>query len=214
MRPGKARTTPTAVEISGEQTVSSLRYLSKSLKRHGVTRSHAALGNIVKDPRWYDAGFNSKAPWPEKQLPAMARWIDENLQQDRSREELEEIAEKRRKKTILEDKDFATASLDDIEKLIDKKGLAKVTEFAKLKRLIEQAENERLDRQIKEKTYVKAEAIEQGDAKKREAIKRGLERLAQALRQVLADTTDPGRVEEILTGAFRKLCNEGFGGKW
>ncbi len=210
-----AKRAPKAADVGGDAKVGSLRELSRALKRHGLVRSHTALANIVKDPRWYQAGFARQAPWPAAHLPKMARWISENLQQDRAREELfEEQADERRKKAILEDADFATARLDDIEKLIEKKGLFKVTEYAKLKYIVEKAENEKLDRMIKEKAYVRREEIELGDAKKREAIKRGLERIAQGLAPALADAGSRAKCEQLLIGAFRKLCNEGFGGKF
>lgn len=161
-------------------------------------------------------GFAGKAPWFEKDLPAMARWISEHLQEDRARSDADATATRmaRRRQRIEEDKDFANVSLDEAEKLIETKGLDRVTEFAKLKLLVERAANERLDRMIKEAQYVKREEIDRADAKKREAIKQGLERFAKAMRRPLADETDPGKVEQILLGSFRKLCNEGFGGRW
>lgn len=83
---------------------------------------------------------------------------------------------------------------------------------AKLALLIERRSTLRLNRRIKKLEYVNRAEHEEARARCHETIKRALMQVPRALRQILADATQPAQVEEVLTSALRTVCNEGFDG--
>jgi hypothetical protein len=168
--------------------IGGLRGLAVALREHGVTRSHAALARIVKDPRWHAGGFSDRAPWPTKQLPAMARLIGSAFQEDRSRADAG-------------DEDEAPA-----------KDLVKATAVAKLGVLVERKATLKVNREIKLAQFVAREEAEAAAAVKWRAVKAALQQIPKALRQLLADTSDPGRIEDILATALRRICDDAFEG--
>ena len=76
---------------------------------------------------------------------------------------------------------------------------------------IERAANLKLDRLVKERQLVSREATEERVARNNNAIRLGLQRIARALRQPLADEEDPEKCEELLLRAFKGLCDHAFG---
>jgi hypothetical protein len=165
------------------ETLGSLQALSEALKNHGVSRTRGTLSRITNDVRWAEAGFSVSAPWLAADLPAMARHITEERQENRREDGGGERPE------------------GDVHK---------ATNLAKLGLLVSRRKIIDLMREIKNQEYVRREEEEVRRAKQNEAIKHALMQIPRALRQRLADTTDPAEVEEILTVSFRNLCNEGF----
>jgi hypothetical protein len=92
------------------------------------------------------------------------------------------------------------------------KNLVQATAVAKLGVLVERKATLKVNREIKLAQFVAREEAEAAAAVKWRAVKAALQQIPKALRQLLADTTDPGRIEDILAGALRRLCDEAFEG--
>jgi hypothetical protein len=191
------------------KTINSIRELSAALKKHKCSRGKSALAEILKDPRWVEAGFAVSAPWLADKLPKMAKWINTQLQEDRSK------PARPGKRPKPDTKAVATVEaqgLDEVKTLIAREGLNRAGFIAKLSVSIERAANLKVDRMIKEREYISRVDAEENDAKKNLAIRQSLQQVPRALRQILADTSDPAEVERILTNALKTLCNLGFEG--
>lgn len=152
---------------------------------HKVTQQ--AVSKWIHDPRWSAAGFAARGPWKLAELQRQAIWRRDVLQEDRSG-------------------DGAAA----MEGGIEKGKLDFATKVARLNLLV--AKKQVLDQQmaIAGGKYVKREEAEEERVKKMLAIKEGLMRVPPALRQLLADTTDPAEVERILEASLRAVCVEGL----
>jgi hypothetical protein len=192
------------------KTITSIRELSAALKKHKCIRGKSALAEILKDPRWHEAGFAVSAPWPADKLPKMAKWINTQLQEDRSKQTAPEKKSKEQKTDVVPPGE--AQGLDEVKTLIAREGLNRAGFIAKLSVSIERAANLKVDRMIKEREYISRVDAEENDAKKNLAIRQSLQQVPRALRQILADTTDPAEVERILTTALKTLCNIGFEG--
>lgn len=157
------------------------RTLEELAAAHGVSKQ--AVWKWTRDPRWAGAGFSVRGPWRGDAVERQKAWRQEVLQENRAA-----------------DPDAAMAD--------GKLGKAKT--IAQIKVLVEREANMRVDRLIKEKQYVARAEAEEATAAKLRAIRVALMAVPRALRQILADQVDAGKVEEILAGALRALCVEGF----
>ena len=160
-----------------------------------LARVHAvSLGAVQKwleDPRWSEAGFSVTGPWGVKEIARQKEWRRDYLQDDRNRETAEREGDGQSPGALT---------------------MAKAEKIARIKLLVAKEENLRLEMGIKRGEYVKRGDAESERVAKFLAIKEGLMRVPPALRQLLADTSEPADVERILTEALRALCVEGFGG--
>lgn len=181
------------------EPIGGLRPLSAALASHGVQRSHTQLGKITGRDDW-----PFPRPWMSDQLPAMARWIQTNLQEDRSK--------------AAEDADDVGNEIDpgvdqwDIDAHVRGGKLQTATSVARISLAISKKAALELDRLIKEGKYVSREKAESDTAAKFRAVKTALQQIPQRLAQLLADTTDPGKCRDILNTALRSVCDEGFEG--
>lgn len=138
----------------------------------------------LRDARW---PFARRGPWRAGQVPAMRAWRRDTLA-DNPAERAGKLAEG-----------------------IGGGGLAQAKTVAQIKVLVEREANLKVNRLIKEREYVQRQEAEEASAKKWLAVRKALGQVPRALRQLLADTTDPVDVERILTEALRAVCNHGFG---
>lgn len=158
---------------------------------HGV--SQTAVQKWFADPRWVEAGFSTTGPWDAIEIAKQRAWRVDTLRRDPA----------------------AGAGADaqsDAELELDegKKKLGQALRVWQLKKLVAQTEQINQDVAIKRGEYKKRVDAEQEQALKVRAIKETLMGVPRALRQVLADTTDPAVVDAILTETFRKICAEGL----
>lgn len=125
-----------------------------------------------------------KGPWRKAEVEEIAAWA-KGLQENRAGDEEKELAGR----------------------------VGKAMAAAKYSLIKERTAMIKLMREIKEKEYVLRQAHEEEKAKQWAAVKKALMQLPRALRQILADTVDPGKCEDILVNALRVVCNEGFEGQ-
>jgi hypothetical protein len=126
-------------------------------------------------------------PWTARQVEELRTWAAEFLQEDRSGK---------------------ASGRDDDEAF----NLSRAEKQVNIQLKLQRKRKVEAECSVLEKKYVKRDEHELAHAKKFEAIKKSLQQVAKALRQRLADETDPGRVEEILSTALRAVMNSGFGG--
>lgn len=194
----KRKQKPKPIETLGD--------LAKALAAAGVKRSIGRLSRIAQHLAWREAGLPRKGPWQQEQVPLMAKVI-RGLQEDRNAPATDGGEEK-------EGTEPSGNHGWDIDKLVRSDDLARAKSVAQIKVAIEKTSNLIVDRKIKEREYVARDVAEESGAAKWRAVKAALMQIPKALRQLLADTTDPGKVEDILNTVLRRVCDEGFeGGK-
>ncbi len=158
---------------------------------HGV--SQQAISKWIGDPRWKEAGFSLRGPWGVKEIARQREWRRDVLR------------ERSDGPVALQGGGGGDGESGDVVKL----GRARV--MAQIKKLVAQEEAIKLDTAIKLGQYVRKSESEEKQADNYRAVRAALMQLPKALRQVLFDAGDPAAVEEILAGALRAICVDGFG---
>lgn len=137
---------------------------------------------------WAENGFRTRGPWSAAEVARQRTWR-KNLQEDRS-------------KSIDEDGgEVGGAGEGSLARL---KTITTIQLGQSRKKYLD------LQREIKQQAYLLRAEAEAQQAEKFRVVRTALMNLPKELRQLLADTTDPGRVEEILEKSLQALCAEGF----
>lgn len=90
--------------------------------------------------------------------------------------------------------------------------LARARIIAQIRKLVAQEQQLQLEMAIKRDEYVKRAEIEESGALKWRAVRQSFMQVPRALRQILADTSDPAQCEQIVLEALRAICVEGMEG--
>jgi hypothetical protein len=144
--------------------------------------SEATVRRYLADPRF---NFPRQGPWTAEHVEGIKRWAADYLQEDRTARHLDAAAVG----------DLARARIQ----------VAMQLQIARRKMVEAQ-------RAVLEQKYVIREELEKNEARKWEAVKKGLQQIGKALRQRMADESDPAKCQAIIDEAHRELVNRFRGG--